>query len=59
MEVGDAEAEACGGLEATAGGVHADGGWGEGVVGGKHQGAPVLTAGVGSILGAFEDVMPF
>lgn len=58
VEVGDAEAEARGGLEAARGGVHADGGGGEGVVGGKEERSPVLAVFVGGAGGAGEDVVP-
>ena len=47
VEIADAEAEAGGGLEAAGGGVHSDGGRGEGVVGGEEEGAPVLAVVVG------------
>lgn len=59
MEVGDAKAEACGGLEAAGGGVHADGGWGEGVVGREEEGSPVLAVFVRGVGWAGEDVVPF
>ena len=39
--------------------MHADGGRGEGVVRGEHEGAPVLAAFVGGVGGAGEDVVPF
>lgn len=58
MEVGDGETEASGGLEATAGRVHADGGGCERVVGWKDEGAPVLAVMVWGFRWAGEDVMP-
>ena len=58
MEIGDAEAETGGGLEAAGGGVHSDGGWGEGVVGWKHESAPVLTIFIRCFGRTGEDVMP-
>lgn len=39
--------------------MHADGGRGEGVVRGEHEGAPVLAAFVGGVGGAGEDIVPF
>lgn len=59
MEVGYAEAQAGAGLKAAGGRVHADGGWGEGVVGREHEGAPVLAAFVGGFGRAGQDVVPF
>jgi hypothetical protein len=59
VEVGDAQAEAGGGLEAAAGRVHADRWWGEGVVGWEHERAPVLPAFVGGVGRAGEDIVPF
>lgn len=58
MEIGYGEAEARGGLEAAGGGVHADGGWGEGVVGRELECSPVLPAGVWGGGRTGEDVMP-
>lgn len=59
MKVGDGETEACGGLEAAGGSDHADCGRFEGVVGGEVKSAPVLTAGVGGVGWASEEVVPF
>lgn len=59
VEVGDAEAEARRGLEATGGRVHADGGRGERIVGREHQGAPVLTAVIRGAGRTRENVVPF
>ncbi len=39
--------------------MHADGGWGEGVVGGKEEGSPVLAVFIGGVGWAGEDVVPF
>lgn len=58
VEVADAEAEACGRLEAARGRVHADCGRRERVVGREHEGAPVLAAVVRSVGRAGEDVVP-
>lgn len=58
MEVTDAETQPRGRLESPTGGVHADGGRGKGVFGGKHQGAPVLSILIGSARGPGEDVVP-
>lgn len=38
--------------------MHADGGWGEGVVGREEKGAPILAAFVRCLRRACEDVMP-
>ena len=38
--------------------MHADGGWGEGVVGRKEEGSPVLTIFVGCFGRAGKDVVP-
>lgn len=59
MEVAYGEAEAFTAAEAARRGVHTDGGWCEGVVGGKDEGAPVLAAGVDCVGWAGEDVVPF
>ena len=59
MEVADAQAEAGAGLESAAGGVHADCRWGERVVWGEHERAPVLAAFVGGVGWAGQDVVPF
>lgn len=59
VEITDGEAEAGGGLEAPAGGVHPDAGWGEGVVGREEERTPVLAAGVGGRGWAGDDVVPF
>lgn len=58
MEVADAEAQACGRLEAAAGRVHADGGRRKGVLGGEDERAPVLAVFVGGLRWAGEDVVP-
>lgn len=39
--------------------MHPDGGWGEGVVGGKEESAPVLAVVVGGRRWAGQDVVPF
>lgn len=39
--------------------MHADRGWGEGVVGGKEEGSPVLAVFVGGVGWAGKDVVPF
>lgn len=59
VEVGDTKAEAGGRLEATGGSVHADGGWGEGVVGREEKGSPVLAVFVRGVGWAGQDVVPF
>lgn len=58
MEIANTEAEAGGGLEAAAWGVHANGGWREGIVRREHQCAPVLSILVWGLWRACEDVMP-
>ena len=58
MEVGNAEAEARRGLEAAGGGVHADGGWSEGVFGREDESAPVLSTGVWGFGSTCDQVMP-
>lgn len=58
MKVGNAKAQPGGWLEAARRRVHADRRRGKGVVGGKHQRAPVLTIFVGGFGGAGEDVVP-
>lgn len=59
MEITDAETETLGGTESAVGSVHADRGRCEGVIRWENQGTPVLTAFVGSIGSAGEEVMPF
>ena len=59
MEIADAEAEAGGRLETSRWGVHADGRWGEWVVGGEEEGAPVLAVVVGGRGRAGDYVVPF
>lgn len=59
MEIADGEAEAGGGLEAARWSMHADGGRGEGVVGGEEEGSPVLAVVVGGFGRAGQDVVPF
>ncbi len=58
MEIGDGEAEAGGGLEASAGRVHSNCWRREGVVGWEDEGPPVLAIMVRSIWGSGEDVVP-
>jgi hypothetical protein len=58
MKITNTEAESCRGLESAAGRMHADSWWRKRIVGGKHQRTPVLTAFVGCIGWACEDVMP-
>ena len=59
VEIRDRQAEASRGLEAPAGGVHADRGRGERVSGGEEEGAPVLAVVVGRVGGAGDNVVPF
>jgi hypothetical protein len=58
VEVGDAQAEAGGGLEAAGGSVHFYSGWGDGVDWGEYQRAPVLAVVIGGFGWAGENVMP-
>lgn len=58
MEITDAEAQSRGGLESATGGVHADGGRGERVLGRKHQCAPVLSILIRSTRRAGENIVP-
>lgn len=58
MEVADAEAKTSRRLEPAAGGMHTDCWWRKRVVRGEHQRAPVLTAFVGCIWRAGEDIVP-
>jgi hypothetical protein len=58
MEIADAEAQTFATTEAAAGGVHADCGRCEGVVGGEDESAPILAAVVWGAWWAGEDVVP-
>lgn len=58
MEVGNAEAQPRGGLEAARRRVHADRWRGEGIIRGEYQCTPVLTVLVGGFRWAGEYVVP-
>ena len=59
MKVADAKAESRTRLETTARRVHADSGRGKGIVGRKHERAPVLAACVGCVGRSSDKIVPF